>query len=137
MRVPDALRTHGRRATMGATIGALVDTTAHADQVLATAEQVASLPRRQVRDHRDIDDRSLWTDGRTRAAGVMEFAPGASMAEHSHSDHSHHLWVVAGSLVVLDQELTAGGYAHVPPGVPHAVHAGADGCTLFYVFANE
>jgi quercetin dioxygenase-like cupin family protein len=117
------------------TIGIPVDTTMPPDEVLATAEQIAGMPRRSVRDLDGVTDRVLWTSG-TQVAGVMEFAPGATMPEHTHVDRSHHIWVAAGSVSVDGQQLTAGGYAHVPAGVPHEVGAGAEGGTLFYVFTT-
>lgn len=110
-------------------------TTPHLDQVIATAEQIAGMPRRAVRDLTGVHERVLWSSG-VQVSGVMDFAPGATMPEHVHHDHSHHVWVLDGSVVVLGQTLTRGAYAHVPPGVPHEVAAGPDGCSLFYVFST-
>lgn len=117
------------------TIGSLVDTPTRTDQVVATAEQIASLPRRPVDDDPGVHERVLWSSG-VQISGVMEFAPGARIPEHTHDTHSHHVWITEGSLAVLGRTLTAGSYAHVPPGVPHEVVAGTDGCTLFYVFTT-
>lgn len=115
------------------TIGSPVDASTRTDQVVATAEHIAGLPRREVRDCPGVHERVLWSSG-VQVAGVMEFPPGAVMPEHTHHTHSHHIWVTEGSMAVLGQTLTAGSYAHVPPGVPHEVDAGPQGCTLFYVF---
>lgn len=104
-------------------------------QVLATADEIAGMPRRPVRDLPGIDERVLWSKQR-EVAGIMEFAPDARMPDHVHHDHSHHVWIVEGSLEVLGRTLTAGGYAHVPARVPHGVTAGTDGCTMFYVFTT-
>lgn len=110
-------------------------TTPHVDQVIATAEQIAGMPRRAVRDLTGIHERVLWSSG-VQVSGVMDFAPDATMPEHVHHDHSHHVWVLEGSVDVLGETLTRGAYVHVPPGVPHEVAAGPDGCTLFYVFST-
>lgn len=111
-----------------------MDTT-NTDQVLATPDDIADTPRRQVRDHSGIHERVLWSGG-TQVSGIMEFSPGAGMPEHTHATHSHHVWVVEGSIDVLGRTLPAGSYAHVPTGVAHQVTAGPDGCTLFYVFTE-
>lgn len=117
------------------TIGSLVDATTRTDQVVATAEQIASLPRRPIEDDPGVRERVLWSSG-VQISGVMEFEAGARIPEHTHPTHSHHVWITEGSLSVLGHTLTPGAYAHVPPGVPHEVVAGADGCTLFYVFTT-
>lgn len=105
------------------------------DQVLATPEDIADTPRRQVREHAGIHERVLWSGG-TQVSGIMDFSPGAGMPEHAHTAHSHHVWIVEGSIDVLGHALSPGSYAYVPPGVAHRVTAGPDGCTLFYVFTE-
>lgn len=112
-----------------------MDATTHVDLVLATAEQVAGMPRRSVDHQPGIQQRVLWANG-TQVAGVMTFEPNAVMAEHTHDERSHHIWVAEGDVTVCGTDIAAGGFAHVPPGVPHEVAAGADGCTLFYVFTT-
>lgn len=103
------------------------------DQVVATRDRIAAMPRRPVRDMEGVQERTLWSSG-VQVSGVMELAAGARMPEHVHEDHSHHVWVVEGSVEILGELLVPGSYAHVPAGVSHEVAAGDRGCTLFYVF---
>lgn len=104
-------------------------------EVLVPADEIAAMPWHAVRSEPGIHERSLWS-GDGQVSGVMRFAPGASMAEHVHDDHGHHVWVVEGTIAVNGRRLGPGSYAHVPPGVAHEVAAGPDGCMLFYVFTT-
>ena len=86
--------------------------------VLATPDTIAGVPRRDVDGTPGATQRVLWADG-TRVAGMMEFAADAVMAEHTHVDRGHHIWVVEGSATVCGERLDAGAIApHSNPTAP-------------------
>lgn len=104
-------------------------------QLILDPEEIASEPRQMLQP--GVDYTMLWREDRS-VAGLMFIAPGASMAEHTHSAATHHIWVVAGAAHVEGRTLRAGSYWHVPVGVPHAVEAARpDGCTLFYLYLRQ
>jgi len=80
--------------------------------------------------------RQTWTDGRS-SAGVMEIDAGRHLGEHTHRQHHHHIWVVAGRTRVLDQELGPGSYVHIPAGVAHDFEAVGGACTVFYLYLEQ
>jgi mannose-6-phosphate isomerase-like protein (cupin superfamily) len=101
--------------------------------VVVPAEEVEARPWLPLPDAPGVTYKALWRAGRS-VAGLMRLGPGAGVAPHTHDHAHHHVWVVTGSCQVLGHEVTAGSYAHIPAGVEHAVHAGPDGCTFFYIY---
>ena len=69
---------------------------------------------------------------------LVELDPGAVVPEHRHENEQLGL-LLRGSLVFrigeLSEEITPGGSWSVPPNVPHAVHAGAEGAVAVEAFA--
>lgn len=102
--------------------------------VLLTAASVAALPAQALDAKDGVTDQVLWHDG-VSTAGVLTIAAGHRLGVHAHRAHHHHIWVVEGGADILDQRVTAGGYAHVPVGVEHDIDAtSTDGCKVFYLF---
>lgn len=97
------------------------------------ASDVEARPWLPLPDSPGVTYKALWRAGRS-VAGLMRLAPGAGVAPHTHDHAHHHVWVVAGSCRVLGHDVGAGSYAHIPAGVEHAVAAGPDGCTFFYIY---
>jgi quercetin dioxygenase-like cupin family protein len=76
----------------------------------------------------------LWRSGDV-AIGLIRVDAGAEKAAHVHHGAHHHIWVVSGSATMVGQELAAGSYVYIPPGVMHEVTAvGPDGITFFYTY---
>lgn len=75
--------------------------------------------------------------GTSLHANRVYMDPGAEVPEHSHANEQLGC-VLAGdcTLFIQGQEhhLTAGMVFAIPPGVPHAVRAGANGCTVIDFF---
>jgi quercetin dioxygenase-like cupin family protein len=68
-------------------------------------------------------------------AGVLTVLAGHRLGRHTHRVNHHHLWVLDGRAVVLDRELGAGSYVHIPSGVEHDIDASdTEGCTVFYLY---
>ena len=104
-------------------------------EVVLDADEVA---RRRARDgieeEAGVTRTTLWHRAGS-SAGTLLLTPGASLAEHTHEAHAHHVWVVAGTAEVLGRELDAGAYWYVPAGTAHALTAvGEDPCELFWVY---
>jgi quercetin dioxygenase-like cupin family protein len=79
----------------------------------------------------------LWEHAGS-AAGVLEVDAGATIGEHAHPGHGHHVWVVEGTARVLGRELAPGSYWFVPSGRPHALEASGDGAVrVFYVYEAD
>lgn len=105
--------------------------------VLLTAERLADLDAVPLGRHGGATHRCAWSDGRS-SAGLMRIEPGHRLGEHAHDRHHHHVWVVAGRTRVLGEELGAGSYAHIPPGVAHDFEpVGDEGCTVFYLYLEQ
>jgi hypothetical protein len=104
-----------------------------AGAVVVGAGEVASRPWLPLPDAPGVTYKALWR-ARRSVAGLMRLAPGAAVAPHSHDHAHHHVWVVAGTCTVLGHEAGAGAYAHIPAGVEHAVQAGPEGATFFYIY---
>ena len=119
---------------MSATTGR--ETAAPAAPIVLTAEAIQGLPLEALDESIDgVAHRVLWRS-QTSMAGVMTVAAGRRLGEHAHRVNHHHLWVVAGKVVVLGAELGAGAYVHIPAGVRHDLDARTtDGCTVFYLYA--
>jgi quercetin dioxygenase-like cupin family protein len=101
--------------------------------VLDTAE-IAALEEAPLGRSEGVTHRLLWSDGSSHS-GLLELAPGAQLPEHSHTSHTHHLWVIRGGATTLGKLLRPGTYAFVPPGQPHALSADPDeGCEMFYLY---
>lgn len=101
-------------------------------QLLFDPTEIAARPRHMLQP--GVDYTMLWREDRS-VAGLMFFEPGAAMAEHTHEEATHHLWVVDGAVRMGDRVLGAGSYGHVPARVPHDVEAVAPGgATLFYLY---
>ena len=67
-----------------------------------------------------VSHKVLWHEGASMA-GVMQLGPGGRVDEHTHAVAHHHLWVIEGVIEVAGVSVDAGGYAHVPAGVAHAM----------------
>lgn len=101
---------------------------------ILTASMIAKLERQPLSDDPGVENRVLWTDG-SSVAGLLTIAGGHRLGAHTHHRNHHHFWVLAGSAVVLGQELQPGSYVHIPSGVEHDIDASATrGCTVYYLY---
>lgn len=108
----------------------------HAWTEVRTTESIAAMPWQPFDGVGGVEQRLLWQAGDSYA-GLLRLAPGARIAGHHHYRGHHHVWVVEGECSTLGGRVGAGSYVHVPAGVQHAIEAGAEGCTLFYLYLRE
>jgi quercetin dioxygenase-like cupin family protein len=83
-----------------------------------------------------VTSAQLWSEGRS-TAGMMHLEPQATLSEHTHRRHAHHVWVVDGVVETLGRHLPRGSYVYVPPGQPHDLAAGPAGATIFYLYLES
>lgn len=94
------------------------------------AEQIEALPWAAVDACPGVDQKVLWRLGSFTQA-LIRYAPGSTTSGEPHLAAHHHVWVHSGDITFAGRRLTAGSYAHVPPGVAHPGGAvGPHGCTL-------
>ncbi|MDT7544888.1 MAG: hypothetical protein QOE99_998 [Actinomycetota bacterium] len=94
------------------------------------AEQIEDIPWSAVAGCRGVEQKVLWSLGGFTQA-LIRYSPGSSTPGQPHLAAHHHVWVHSGDITLAGRHLTAGSYAHVPPGATHAAtDVGADGCTL-------
>ncbi len=101
---------------------------------LLEAARIAELGRSEIAP--GVTYVQLWSEGRSYA-GTMELEPQATLSEHTHRRHAHHVWVVDGVVEALGRHLPRGSYAYVPPGQPHDLTAGPAGATIFYLYLES
>jgi quercetin dioxygenase-like cupin family protein len=76
----------------------------------------------------------LWQRGGAES-GVLVVPGGSQLGAHRHRVNHHHIWVLDGTAMVMDQLIGPGSYVHVPAGVDHDIDARMTaGCTVFYVY---
>lgn len=103
-------------------------------EVILTHDEIEKIDRLPLGHLSGVTHTRLWSDA-TSHAGVLHIAGGATIPEHTHDGHAHHVWVVRGRADVQGHVLDAGSYANVPPGVSHALTGlQPEGCTLFYLY---
>lgn len=103
-------------------------------EILLDHRQIEGLSRRPVGESEGVTQAILWGHEHSYA-GVMWVEPGASIPEHVHSQHVHHLWVIEGQAEVLGRVLDERSYWFIPQGRPHALRGvSPTGCTLFYLY---
>jgi quercetin dioxygenase-like cupin family protein len=101
----------------------------HGLQVLE-AEHIEAMPWTPLAGCGGVEQKVLWNLGGFTQA-LIRYAPGSSTPGEPHLAAHHHVWVHSGDITFAGRRLSAGSYAHVPPGVPHAAtDVGAQGCTL-------
>jgi quercetin dioxygenase-like cupin family protein len=106
------------------------ETDALSDLPVLDAEQVASLAWTAVTGCPGVEQKVLWRLGGFTQA-LIRYAPGAGTPGLPHLAAHHHVWVHSGEITFAGRRLSAGSYAHVPPGAAHAAgDVGAEGCTL-------
>jgi hypothetical protein len=107
-----------------------VPTDAVHDLRVLDAEQVEALPWTAVTGCDGVEQKVLWSLGGFTQA-LIRYAPGSTTPGAPHMAAHHHVWVHNGEITFAGRRLTAGSYAHVPPGVAHAAtDVGRWGCTL-------
>jgi hypothetical protein len=79
-----------------------------------------------------VSSKELWRGGSSSAA-LIAYQPYARTAGEPYPDAVQHLWIVSGQARVQGRWLPADSYVHVPPGAPHPIIAGDDGCVLLQV----
>ena len=105
--------------------------------VVLTAQSIAGLPSQPLGGLPGVTHRVLWQN-ETSMAGVMTIAAGHRLGVHSHRLNQHHMWMLDGRAVILDNELAAGSYVHIPRGIEHDIDAtGTGGCTVFYLYLRQ
>jgi quercetin dioxygenase-like cupin family protein len=111
-----------------------MDAMIRSEPFVLTAGAIKALPLEPFGSIPGVTHRVLWrTENST--AGVMTVAAGHRLGTHRHRANHHHLWVLDGQAVILDVEVGAGSYAHVPSGVDHDIDASSTGgCTVFYLY---
>ncbi|MCU1590161.1 MAG: hypothetical protein JWP11_1417 [Frankiales bacterium] len=101
----------------------------HDLQVL-DAEQIEAMPWTELVGCAGVEQKVLWNLGGFTQA-LIRYAPGSATAGDPHLAAHHHVWVHSGSITFAGRRLTAGSYAHVPPGVAHpATEVGPRGCIV-------
>jgi quercetin dioxygenase-like cupin family protein len=95
-------------------------------------DQMKSFP---LHGDEGLQNKLLWKspNGDT-VVGLIQMAPGARDAGHTHPTAAQHTWVVDGTVSIGGVEATAGSYAVVPPGAEHETIAGDEPVTMFYIF---
>ena len=99
------------------------------------AQDVDALAWEPMLGQTGVFTKVLWRSGEV-AIGLVRVDPGAEEAAHVHYGAHHHIWVVSGTATMVGhQELAAGSYVYIPPGVMHEVTSvGPDGITFFYTY---
>ena len=114
-----------------------VETISSSTAVVLDATQVAALPKGPLGTLSGVTRQLLWNSP-TSEAGILHLHAGFRLGLHTHRTNHHHLWIQAGSAVVLDKLVGPGAYVHIPVGVVHDIDAsGTEGCTLFYLYLHE
>jgi hypothetical protein len=81
-----------------------------------------------------VSHKVLWRHGDI-VQGMLHYQPGASSPGEAHLAAHHHLWIVSGAATIAGRRLTAGSYAHIPPGVEHPTEdVGPEGCTILMMY---
>ena len=111
-----------------------MDAMTMSEPFVLTAEAIKALPVEPFGSIAGVNHRVLWrTESST--AGVLTVEAGHRLGTHRHRANHHHLWVLDGRAVILDVEVGAGSYAHVPHGIDHDIDASeTGGCTVFYLY---
>lgn len=108
-----------------------------AEPVVLTADEISQLPDDHLADiGLGVHTRVLW-ERDDALVGVMRIDPGGQVDPHLHREAFHDTWVIEGTCEILDRQLTAGSYVHIPAGIDHATVAGPDGCTLLYLYRRN
>jgi anti-sigma factor ChrR (cupin superfamily) len=103
-------------------------------EVILTHDEIGKIDQLPLGHLSGVTHTRLWSDA-TSHAGVLDIAGGASIPEHTHDGHAHHVWIVRGRAEVRGRVLGAGSYAYVPPGISHALTGlRPEGCKIFYIF---
>lgn len=94
------------------------------------ADQIEAMPWVPIAGCAGVDQKVVWSLGGFTQA-LIRYAPGSATPGRPHLAAHHHVWVHSGSITFAGRHLTAGSYAHVPPGAAHAAtNVGPHGCTL-------
>jgi quercetin dioxygenase-like cupin family protein len=94
------------------------------------AQQIEAMPWTPLTGCGGVEQKVLWNLGGFTQA-LIRYAPGSSTPGEPHLAAHHHVWVTSGDITFAGRHLTAGSYAHVPPGAAHAAtDVGPQGCTL-------
>lgn len=102
-----------------------------------TQDEIDRLPSVPLGTAGGVEHKVLWSN-ESSMAGVMTVAAGHRLGTHSHRVNHHHIWVLDGHALILDQMVGPGAYVHVPSGVPHDLDATeTDGCTVFYLYIRH
>jgi quercetin dioxygenase-like cupin family protein len=102
-----------------------------------TPQDIDALEWHDMDGYPDVSYKLLWEAGFSRA-GLLRVPAGVDMAPHAHEQGHHHVWVLDGSCTILDREVSAGSYVHIPGGLDHGVtKVGPDGCTMLYLYVAE
>lgn len=65
---------------------------------------------------------------------ISSAAPNATVAAHAHRDGDGIRFIVAGSILYRDQELTAGDWMFIPSGMEYSFSVGRLGATMCYCY---
>lgn len=105
------------------------DADALSDMYALDAGAVEALRWEPVADCAGVDQKVLWRLGDFVQA-LVRYAPGATTPGVAHLAAHHHIWIVAGTMIIAGRTLGAGSYMHVPPGAAHTATSGEQGCTM-------
>lgn len=98
------------------------------------ASDVEALAWEPMEGQSGVFSKTLWRSGDV-AIGLIRVDAGFEKAVHVHHGAHHHIWVVSGAATMVGEQVTAGAYVYIPPGVEHEVtHVGSDGVTFFYTY---
>ena len=100
---------------------------------LVPHEQLPDLAWEPMTGATGVDHKVLYDAGET-VAGLLRLRPGGIEPTHLHVDGEHHMWVLAGRVLIDDTALGAGSYLHVPARLTHRVQDDGEGSLVFYVY---
>ena|SRR5438034_443207 len=76
----------------------------------------------------------LGGDNRPVMSFITFGEPHAEIPHHSHKNDSLLRFVLSGTIIYKDQELTTGDWMYVPTGLPYSFKAGQYGCITMHVY---
>ena len=79
--------------------------------------------------------RVLHTDERGGTFGTGEFAPGAVLPRHLHTQADEILYISSGELMIEGRSCGPGTVLTVGAGTPHGPHSTINGCSIVFRFS--
>jgi len=99
-----------------------------------TTEQIDLLRWEPVTGCPGVHAKHLWR-GTGLETALLRYDSGATTAGNPHHGAHQFIWVVEGEASIGGHRLSAGSYAHIPPGSPHPIRAITSQCVLLQTHA--